>query len=260
MWWLCVSRARNESLDQQPFMLPQALLPKSSLPPSGREMSSSRHVLHTPVPCRPQPFKTSAAALPWPLSESADWGSPAAPGAGLLAPPPPKMNLPRFPNLIPPGQHAGPRGHGLGSVWGWPTPKVNTTEPTVLFRLKSLSDSTESPSKPQDKREVPAPKVEKVPEEVIREVHDGPLDLSDRGKSKSSLVPKDYSPAALQGVERVQSSPDKDLKVNLSAHGPLSSPHGVVPPSTSTSTAVKQHEDEAAGDQKHKVTSHFLKG
>lgn len=92
---------------------------------------------------------------------------------------------------------------------------------------------------------IPPSKAERVPEEGFKEVCDGPLDLSDRGKSKSSQSPRDYSPLALQGVDKVQNSPDKDFKSN-----PLPSPHQISP---LTSSSTNKHKEEPAADHKYKV-------
>lgn len=251
MTGLCFSLFRAQSvegLDQQPSIPPQALLLKNSSSTSG-EVKPSRHVLHAPVPCRPQPIKSSPLPLPWSSS----------PGTSQVVQPSAKPNPPRFPNLIPAGQHDSPRRQGYGSFWHkQSTPKPCATEPTVLFRLRSLSEQVESQTKPQEKKENPPSKAERVSEEGLREVYEGPLDLSDRGKSKSNQSPTDYSPLALKDAERVQNSPDKDVKTNPSTHGPVSSPHCVIPPSSSPRPPVKQHEEEPASDHETKVISGLL--
>lgn len=215
-------------------------------------MNLSRHVLHAPVPCRPQPIKSSPATFPWSLSESADWGP--AQGASLKVQPSPKPNLPRFPNLIPTSQHANPRRPDFGPLWHkQSTPKPSAKEPTVLFRLRSLSEHAEIQTKPQEKKEIPPPKAAPVSGDGLRQAIEGPLDLSERGKSKSSQTATDYSPLALQGVEREQNSPDKDVKTNPSAHGPVPSPTRVSPPSSSSTPPVKQ-EEEPTSDPNHMVS------
>ncbi len=218
-------------------------------------MNPSRHVLHAPVPCRPQPIKSSPATLPWPLSESSDWVTPAAPNASLVVQPSPKTNLPRFPNLIPTSQHASPR-QVFGSAWHkQSTPQHPAKEPTVLFRVRSLSEHVESQTKPQEKKEILPSKAERVSGEGLREAYEGPLDLSDRGKSKSNQMAIDDLPLALQGGERVQTSPDKDVRTNPSAHRPVSSPSPVAPPS---SCSTQQQEEEPANDHNHKVILDLL--
>lgn len=213
-------------------------------------MNPSKHVLHAPVPCRPQPIKSSPLTFPWSLSESADWGHAVAAGAGLQVQPSPTPNLPRFPNLIPTGQHASTRRQGFGPLWHKPKPPAK--EPTVLFRLRSVAGHMESQTKPQEKKEIPPPKAEKVSGEGLKEACEGPLDLSDRGRSKSSQTPRGYSPLALQGVERAQNSPDKDVKTTPSAHGRVSSPDCVILPSSSSTPPVRQ-DKESTSDHNHKV-------
>ena len=241
-----------ERVDRRSPIAPQALLPKISSSPTG-EVNPSRHVLHTPVPCRPQPMKSSALSLPWPLSESSDWVSLAAARTSQLMQPSSEPNLPRFPNLIPNNQHASPRRPAFGSPW----PKQSTNpsavkEPTVVFRLGNWSDHPESQIKPQEKKGIQPIKNESVSGEVLKEMHEGPLDLSDRGKSKSGQTPRDDSPLNLQGGERVQMSPDNALKTNTLAHVPVSSPLPVYP-SSSSKPPVKQQEEEPTSEPNPKV-------
>ncbi|XP_070825159.1 DNA endonuclease RBBP8 isoform X4 [Chaetodon trifascialis] len=237
-----------EGLDKQSSIPPQALLLRNSSSSTGGEMNPSRHVLHVPVPCRPQPIKSSPVTLPWPLSESADWVSAPAPGSSLVVQPSLKPNLLRFPNLISTGQHGIPQRQGFGSLWHkQSTSKPSAIEPTVLFRLRSLSEHVEGQMKPQEKKEIPPSMAERVSGEGLREVYEGPLDLSDRGKSKSSQSPTDYSTLASQDVERVQNSPDKDVMTS-----PVSSPHFVIPTSSSSTAPLKLHEEETTSEPKHK--------
>ncbi|XP_030277750.1 DNA endonuclease RBBP8 isoform X5 [Sparus aurata] len=238
-------RAQNvEGMNQQSSILPQALLLKNSSLLTSGELNPSRHVLRSPVPSRPQPIKTSPVTLPWP----------SAPGTGLVLQPSPKTAMSRLPNLISTGQHGSLRRQGFGSFWHkQSTPKPNAIEPTVLFRLRSLSEHEESQAKHQEEKEIPPSKAERVSVEGLSEVCEGPLDLSDGGKSKSDQSQRDYSPIALQGVERVNNSPNVDVKTNASLHAPVSSPHHVVAPSSSSTLPVKQQQEEPTTDHKHKV-------
>ncbi|KAF3859796.1 hypothetical protein F7725_000051 [Dissostichus mawsoni] len=111
----CAGERRSQSLeglDQRPSLPPQALLLKNFPTLTGGEGRPSRHVLHAPVPCRPQPIQTCPATLPWHLSESSDWVSPPAPGTSLVVQPSQRPNPPRYPNLIPTSHHASPRRQG----------------------------------------------------------------------------------------------------------------------------------------------------
>ncbi|XP_051281997.1 RBBP8 N-terminal-like protein isoform X3 [Dicentrarchus labrax] len=244
-----------EGLNQQSSIPPQALLLKNASSSTGGEVNPSRHVLHAPVPCRPQPLTSGPVTLPWPLSESPDWVTAAATGSSLVVQPSPKPNLPRFPNLILTAQHGSPRRQSFGSLWHkQSTPRAPAVEPTVLFRLRSLSEHVESKTKPEEKKEILPSKPERISGEGLREVCEGPLDLSDRGKSKSSETPREYSPSVILGVERVQSSPEKDMKTNPSTHTPVSSPHCAIPPSSSSTLPVKQQEEEPTSDHNHKAT------
>ncbi|XP_044207373.1 uncharacterized protein rbbp8l [Thunnus albacares] len=245
-----------EGLDQQSSIPPQALLLKNSSSSASGEMNPSRHVLHAPVPCRPQPVKSSSVTIPWPLSETSDWMSMAAGGTGLSVQPSPKLNRTCFPNLIPTSQHAShssPRGQVSGSHWHKQSnSQPYAKEPTVVFRLRSMSEHAGSQTKPKEKKEIPPSKAERVSGEGLREAYEGPLDLSDQGKSKSSHPPRGDSPLVLQGEESLQKSPDKDVKTNPAAHVPVSSTSPAVPRSSSSTPPVKQ-EKEPYSDQNHKV-------
>ncbi|XP_029291820.1 DNA endonuclease RBBP8 [Cottoperca gobio] len=246
----------DEGLDQRLSIPPQALLLRNSSSSTGREVNHSRHVLHAPVPCRPQPIMSCPATLPWHLSESYDWASAVDLGTSLVVQPPLKPNPLRFPNLIPTSQHATTRRQVSSSS----LPKQSTSQPsaneptTQVFRLRNMSEHVENHTKPREKKEIPTSKTERVSGE-LREACEGPLDLSERGKSKSSQTPRDDSPLALQDGERVQRNPDKDVKVNPSANGPVSSPSPVIPPSCSFTPPAEQDE-ESTSDQNHK---HVLK-
>lgn len=198
-----------EAVDQQPFISPQSLLLKTS---GGGEVNP-RLVLHAPLPCRPQPIKGSAVSLPW--------SSP--PLSSLMMSPPHKASLLQLPSLAPAeGLRPGPP-----SLWHkQAAPKVSPAEQTVLFRLRNL---------PEQKKEKPACWTEKVGAEA-REAYEGPLDLSERGKT----TPTDYSPAALRDAEAAQDSPDGHLKTEPSSQGdtcPSSSPES------------PEEEEPAAGSQ-----------
>eukprot|EP00064_Thunnus_orientalis_P015744 superscaffoldBa00002980_g15802 len=220
------------------------------------EINPSRHVLHAPVPCRPHPVKSSSVTIPWPLSETSDWMSMAAGGTGLSVQPSPKLNRTCFPNLIPTSQHAShsiPRGQVSGSHWHKQSnSQPHAKEPTVVFRLRSMSEHAGSQTKPKEKKEIPPSKAERVSGEGLREAYEGPLDLSDQGKSKSSHPPRGDSPLVLQGEESLQKSPDKDVKTNPAAHVPVSSTSPAIPRSSSSTPPVKQ-EKEPSNDQNHKV-------
>ncbi|XP_032377934.1 RBBP8 N-terminal-like protein isoform X3 [Etheostoma spectabile] len=249
----CVMERRAQSveeLDQRSSIPPQALL-KNFYSSTGGEGTPTRHVVHAPVPCRPQPTRISPATVPWPFSESSDLVTPAAPATSPVVQPSSKPYLPRSPNLIPTSQHSSSRSQVSASPWHkQSTPQPPAKEPTVVFRLRSLSDrDVECQTKPQEKKDIPPLKTERVSGD-LKEAFDGPLDLSDHGKSKSSHTPTDNSPLALQTGERVRSFPDKDGKEN--PLGPVSSLSPVVPPSCPSVPPVNQQEEGSASDRNHK--------
>lgn len=210
-------------------------------------------MLHAPVPCRPQPVKSSPVTLPWSLSESCDWVNVAAAGTSMVLQPSLKPNLPCFPNLIPTSQHASPRRQVFGHPWHKQSiSQPPAKEPTVVFRLKSLEEHEESQIVPQEKKEIPPFKVERA-SAWHRETYEGPLDLSDRGKPKSSQTPRDDSPLTLQDAESVQKSPDKDVKTNSSPHVQVSSPSPFILPSSSSTPPAKQQEEDSTSDHNRKV-------
>nr|XP_057941524.1 RBBP8 N-terminal-like protein isoform X2 [Doryrhamphus excisus] len=187
-----------ETLDEPPIP-PQTLLQKTSSPPINADMSPRRHPLKAPVPCRPQPIKSSPVPVPWVLPESSAWTSMVAAasvgGTNMMMHPYPKSSLPRFPNLVPTSPHTSlpvPREHMYRSQWhkqiGFQSP---AKEPTVVFRLKNLLEHMghSTPAKSQEKKDNQSISAERVSSEGRRDLCDGPLDLSDRGKSKSGKTP-----------------------------------------------------------------------
>ncbi|KAF3696497.1 RBBP8 N-terminal-like protein [Channa argus] len=238
-----------EGLEQRPPILSHALLFKNSSSSSGAEMNPSRHVLHAPVPCRPQPIKSSPVTLPWSLSESCDWVNAAA--AGTMFQPSSKTNLPAFSNQMTTSQHGSPRRN----MSPWHKQNVSQSspkEPTVVFRIKNLAEHVKSPTAPPEKKEIPPFKTERA-STWLREANEGPLDLSDRAKPKSSQTPQDDSPLTLQGGETIQQSPDKDVKTNPCPYVPVSSPSPVIACSSSSTSPAKQQEEELSRDQNHKI-------
>ncbi|XP_030588561.1 uncharacterized protein rbbp8l isoform X3 [Archocentrus centrarchus] len=232
-----------EGLDQHSSIPIQALF-KNSLLTTG-EMRPSRHMIHAPVPRHPQTINSSPASRPWPLSESSEWVSA---GTSPVVQTSPSLHLQRFHYLNPTSQQASPRRQGFGP----PVPKQSivqplTREPTVVFRLTNLTEFVDSQTKPTEKKENLPPKVERASGEGLREPVDGPLDLSDRGKSISSHVSKSDSSSALQGGQL-------EVNTNPSANIAESSSSPVVIPSSSCTTPVKQTEEqEPAKDPNHKV-------
>ncbi|XP_054649772.1 RBBP8 N-terminal-like protein isoform X2 [Dunckerocampus dactyliophorus] len=216
-----------ETLDHPPIP-PQALLLKTSSPPMNTDVSPRRHSLKAPIPCRPQPIKSSTVPFPWALPESSGWTSmavaAAAAGTNMMVHPYPKPVLPRFPNLVPTSPHTslpGPREHAYGSQWhkqsGFQSP---VKEPTVVFRLKNISEHMghSTPDKSQEKKDTQSSNAERVPSEGHRDLCDGPLDLSDRGKSKSIQMPL-YS----QDGEGLDKKRDKDAMPGLQVASPATS-------------------------------------
>ncbi|CAK6970878.1 LOW QUALITY PROTEIN: RBBP8 N-terminal-like protein [Scomber scombrus] len=254
-----VGDRRSQSMegpDQRSSIPGQALPFKNSSSSTSGEANPSRHVLHAPVPCRPQPIKSSPVTLPWPLSESSDWMSMAAAGTGMLVQPSPKLNRLRFPNLIPTSQHAShtsSRRQGSGSHWHKQSKtQPHANEPTVLFRLRDMSENVGSQTKPKEKKEIPPSKAEGISGEGLRETYEGPLDLSDRGKSNSGQTPKDDSPLVREILLR--KSPDNVKTKPPPPYVPVSSPSPATTRSTYSTSPLRQ-EKEPSNGQNHKVIS-----
>lgn len=186
-----------EVVEPPTFIPPQSLLLKSS---SGGEVPPSRLLLHAPLPCRPQPIKGSPVSLSWSCP----------PLRSLMMSPPPKANLLPFPSLaLAQNLRPGPAWLKQGA------PKLSPAEQTVLFRLRSLSEHTEAPRRSQEKKEQQACWTEQAGSGGTRETLEGPLDLSERGKSSS------------RSPSEPQHSPELHLKTEPSPQGdtcPLSSP------------------------------------
>lgn len=159
--------------------------------------------------------------------------------------PSPKSNMTPFPNL------ATAESLRPGFVPAWhrqEAPKLNTAEQTVLFRLRSLQEHAEAQRNTVERKEKPACWTERISAEGPREAYEGPLDLSDRGKSTSPQSPRDYSPTALAGAEPAQNSPDGHLKTAPSAPRDPS-------PSISLNSPLQEQEEEPAADCKSQVRS-----
>ncbi|XP_005948816.2 DNA endonuclease RBBP8 isoform X4 [Haplochromis burtoni] len=223
---------------------------RSSVPAAG-DVRPGRHVVHAPVARHPQAINSNSASLRWSLSESSDW---ITAGTNAVVQTSPNPHTQHFHSLNPMRQQASPRRQ----VFSPPFPKQSSVqpparEPTVVFRLTNLPEYVEIQTKPTEKTEKKEnliPKVERVSEEGLKELNDGPLDLSDRGKSISSQVPKSDSSSALQDGTRVQKSPELEVNTNSSADIAESSSSSIVIPSSSCATTEEQAPDK---DPNHKV-------
>lgn len=225
-----------DALEQQPCPVsPHANL-KSSLSPS--DHPPSRHLLHAPVPCRPQPIKSNPILLQWASSP---------PTSQLFKPSSSKSQPLHLSSVPAAGPYDGPRRPGPAHAWHHKqgVPKASDAEPTVLFRLRSLPEPSASHSKHHAKKETSPLMVEKVPEDEPREPLDGPLDLS-----RASQSPSDFSAAAGSGAERT--SPDTDVKAQPYMCG-STSPHSGASPASSPRPAGRQHEEEPEGGHDSKV-------
>lgn len=152
--------------------------------------------------------------------------------------PSPKSHNTHFPNLA----TADGLRSGLVSVWHKQgAPKLNSTEQTVLFRLRCLPEHTEAQRNTLGQKEKPACWTERISAEGPTEAYEGPLDLSDRGKSTAN-----QSPTGLQDVEPTENSPEGHLKTE-------SSPHHDSSPSASRKSPHKEQEEERAADCKSQV-------
>ncbi|XP_013770718.1 DNA endonuclease RBBP8 [Pundamilia nyererei] len=223
---------------------------RSSVPAAG-DVRPGRHVVHAPVARHPQAINSNSGSLRWSLSESSDW---ITAGTNPVVQTSPNPHSQHFHSLNPMRQQASPRRQ----VFSPPFPKQSSVqpparEPTVVFRLTNLPEYVEIQTKPTEKTEKKEnllPKVERVSEEGLKELNDGPLDLSDRGKSISSQVPKSDSSSALQDGTRVQKSPELEVNTNSSADIAESSSSSIVIPSSSCATTEEQAPDK---DPNHKV-------
>ncbi|KAK7884685.1 hypothetical protein WMY93_027808 [Mugilogobius chulae] len=169
----------------------------SSLPPV-IEAPPSRHILHAPVPCRPQPLKTSSGPLPpWsPLGEPPDWATATAAS---------QCSKPRFPNLIPSSQHvnshSAARRPAPGQVWHKPAAAQQNPneEATVVVRLRNRAEQERGVQRAKEKQS----QAMKSEEGSSREGSEceGPLDLSDSGRSKPAAGVSSPPGGAVQNLE-----------------------------------------------------------
>ncbi|XP_029993641.1 uncharacterized protein rbbp8l isoform X3 [Sphaeramia orbicularis] len=248
---------RTQSIEGQDRQISNSSPLKSSpLSSASREVNSRPVHVHTPVPCRPHPVKTT----PWSLSESPDWTAVGA-GTNLLGQYSARPNPLRFQNIpfIQQASYSNPRRAGLvlGAPWSkQSTLQASSKEPTVVLSLRSLSEQTERPCRPQEKKDVPPLKNERVSGEGNKDVCEGPLDLSDPGRSKSSQ--REDSPSALQVTERVEESTEGDGKENSAANNPASS-SSPASHSLSVSTSPLRQSEESSNDHNHKLVIKLLK-
>lgn len=199
---------RRSHSDEHP---PSSSPPVKPLPSSSELRPQSRHILHAPVPCRPQPLRSAPGPLPpWiPLTEAPGWATAAASS---------HCPKPRFPNLVPLHQHVnshttnpapsdGPthsslRRHTPGQLWHKPSTSMSAKEPTLVFRLRAEQEQhTKSTEEEKDQQEGQGNHQENQKNKENQEksskpfpsetesYHDlseceGPLDLSDSGRCK----------------------------------------------------------------------------
>ncbi|XP_077576234.1 uncharacterized protein rbbp8l isoform X2 [Stigmatopora nigra] len=213
----------------QPLPIPnQPLFLKTSSPLLHSNGSPTRHTLKPPVLFRPQPIKSSPVSFPWALPESSTWASMSTQG-GPTQPKHsfPKSNLTRFPNLVPTNQHGGLShhpDHGYGPPWQkhgvFPG---SVKEPTLILRVNNVVEPRECLVKSPEKKYTPPPPQSNESDsgEGIKDPCDGPLDLSDRGKSKSSQTPKHEMS---EGGESAKLRIDEELMRNFVTHSKEGSP------------------------------------
>ncbi|XP_049610985.1 RBBP8 N-terminal-like protein isoform X1 [Syngnathus scovelli] len=233
----------------------QALPLRMSSSSLNADVNPTRHTIKAPVPCRPQPIKNSPVAFPWALPESSAWASMAASGINLVRHPYPKTNLPRFPCLVQSSQHisvSSNQDHVYGSQWhkhsGFQGP-IN--EPTVVFRLKNQSEHTEIPGKSQEKKDIQTSSTKRVLGDGFQDLCEGPLDLSDRGKSKPGQTTKHEPFLSPQEGEGVNKRIDKELMQSIPIHDQPASPP--TSQSLAPSLPMVTHQEEATRKKHEQV-------
>ncbi|KAG7264980.1 hypothetical protein CRUP_017811, partial [Coryphaenoides rupestris] len=245
------------------------------------EMATSRHVLHAPIPCRP--LKRGALPFPWSVSEPADWAALAASTAGLgVQLNPLKPNPFLFGNLSPTGPPAGgaclsaslprqpverspwPRQGGASEPQASKDPSSSSTATTRLFRVRSLSELGDSQGIALERKEmVPiqwrsvGPSQEPPPspnhhhhqgpsDEGQTEGNDGPLDLSERGRSKSNGSTTSEQSVVSQGPGGEEKGFESGK--TLSPNGPPSSCSPAVPTTPSSPSSGQAQELQKSSD------------
>ena len=239
------------------------------------EMAASRHVLHTPMPCRPCPIKSGPHSFPWSVSEHSDWASlTTAHGLGVQLNPL-KSNPFLFTNLSPTSQQASPciqscqprQQVEVRSAW----PKHSTVsepfakEPTRLFRVRSLSELGDSQAIAMERKKMAPIQWRSTgtsqPQRVFgvgqAEGNDGPLDLSERGRSKSNGSANSEQSVFSQGAEGEEKG--FESRANSSPHGPPSSSSPVVPTMPSSPPSGQAQELQKSSDHSNTVNIMFLK-
>uniref|UniRef100_A0A3P9JET1 RBBP8 N-terminal like n=1 Tax=Oryzias latipes TaxID=8090 RepID=A0A3P9JET1_ORYLA len=221
-----------EVLDQHPTFPSER---RNSSPASGVDVKPRRPVV--PIPCHPRAVNNNPLSLPWSLSEPSNWANVAA-MVNSHQMQNTRLQLPHFPNLIAPPPQLNPRRLGFSPSWHKHSiPRPPSKESRVGQKYNVTGEHTDN---------LPKPPAERVPREVIRDAPDGPLDLSDRGKTspnQSSI--DDTSP----GEGRAQRNSDNDGRTRI----PASSPSLCVLPSSSHSTPQTQQNLESGSERKNGV-------
>ncbi|XP_077473836.1 uncharacterized protein rbbp8l [Stigmatopora argus] len=213
-------------LDQSLPIPTQALLMKTSSPLLHANGGPTRHALKAPVLFRPQPIKSSPVSFPWALPESSAWTSMSTPGGVTQTRHSfSKSNLTRFPNLVPTSQHAGLSclpDHGYGPHWQKHSVFPGSVkEPTLILRVNNVAEHRECLVKSPEKKYMPPPSYESDSGEGVKDPCDGPLDLSDSGKTKPSQTPKHEMS---EGGESAKLKIDEELMRNFLTHSKEGSP------------------------------------
>ncbi|CAL8275125.1 unnamed protein product [Boreogadus saida] len=240
----------------QNLPVPLSSSSSSSSSPGG---APSRHVLHAPMPCRPRPIKSGALPFPWSVSEPSDWASLAACTAlrGVQLNPL-KSNPFLFADVGPAGQQqaaspshqGGPPAQQAGGPRSASDRQSSTSDEPLaeqrprLFRVRSLSELGDSQAIALERREIAPIQWRStgtsqprggVGGEGESEGSDGPLDLSERGRSQSNESASSERPVLTQGAEGAAKG--SESRTVSPPHGPPSSSGG---PATHSSTPACQ--------------------
>uniref|UniRef100_A0A8C7XSV7 Retinoblastoma binding protein 8-like n=1 Tax=Oryzias sinensis TaxID=183150 RepID=A0A8C7XSV7_9TELE len=211
---------------------------RNSSPASGVDVKPRRPVV--PIPCHPRAVNNNPLSLPWSLSEPSNWANVAA-MVNSHQMQNTRLQLPHFPNLIAPPPQLNPRRLGFSPSWHKHSiPRPPSKESTVGHKYNITGEHTDN---------LPKPPAERVPREVIRDAPDGPLDLSDRGKTNPNQSSIDDTSPGEGRTHLAQRSSDNDGRTRI----PASSPSLCVLPSSSHSTPQTQQNLESGSERKNGV-------
>ncbi|XP_036388411.1 RBBP8 N-terminal-like protein isoform X3 [Megalops cyprinoides] len=225
----------------------------SSSPTMGDE-KPAHPLLHAPVPCRPRPIKTARLSLPWPLPEQSDWAAlvpTCSIGGGLQQAP---LLAEHNRSLLPGKDQSQTRKRGPEPQWAERSaPHLHSSampiKRTMSAEQVERRDRAEGRGTAQPWWKSSTGQAQRIFGENLRDGEaDGPLDLSDPGKSKPSEQQQSHKLSLISQEEAAaeeEASGKMDPRPQASPGSSSSSSSAPAPssPSSTRSTTSPQQEN-----------------